>query len=116
MGRFDPMATPTRMTGVCAKQTAGVDVERIQRIAAVDVAVGAESAPTGVALGRTGVRAIAVIPLRARSGHYRPKPTYANRADSDIASAISGISEVGANSSSAGASTAWASAGRPVDW
>ena len=33
----------------------------------------AESAPTGVALGRTGVRAIAVVPSRARNSPHRPK-------------------------------------------
>jgi hypothetical protein len=44
------------------------------------------------------------------------KQTYANLADSSIASAISGISSDGEKPSSAGARTAWASAGRPVDW
>jgi hypothetical protein len=33
----------------------------------------AESAPTMVASGGTGVRAIAVVPLRARKWHHRPK-------------------------------------------
>jgi hypothetical protein len=35
----------------------------------------AESAPTKVASGRTGVRAKAAIPLRARNGLHRPKRT-----------------------------------------
>ena len=42
------------------------------------------------------------------------KQTYANLADSSIASAISGISSDGEKPLSAGARTAWASAGRPV--
>jgi hypothetical protein len=42
------------------------------------------------------------------------KQTYANLADSSIASATSGISSDGEKPSSAGARTAWASAGRPV--
>jgi hypothetical protein len=46
----------------------------------------------------------------------RPKQTYANCADSDIASAISRISGVGVKPSSAGARIARASATRPVDW
>ena len=44
------------------------------------------------------------------------KQTYANLADSSIASAISGISSDGEKPSSAGARTTWASAGRPVAW
>ena len=72
-------------------------------------------AAIGVLLGTTGVRAIVVIPLRARNSHHRPKQTYANSADSDIASAIFGISEVSEKPSNAGARTAWASTGRPFD-
>jgi CheY-like chemotaxis protein len=34
--------------------------------------IWADSAPTGAALGTTAVRAIAVIPLRARNNPYRP--------------------------------------------
>ena len=53
----------------------------------------------------------------AREGpETRPERPYAKRSVNDIASAISGISGVGAKPSSAGARTAWASAGRPVDW
>jgi hypothetical protein len=50
------------------------------------------------------------------NGFNRPKRHYAKRSISACASAISGISGVGEKPSSAGASTAWASAGRPVDW
>jgi hypothetical protein len=44
------------------------------------------------------------------------KQTYANLGDISIASAISGISDVGEKPSSAGASTARASTRRPADW
>src|SRR5271155_5230412 len=47
---------------------------------------------------------------------HRPERPYAKRSISACASAISGISGVGEKPSSAGASTAWPSAGRPVDW
>ena len=36
----------------------------------------AESAPTKVASGRTGIRAIAVVPLQARSRLHRPKHAF----------------------------------------
>ena len=39
----------------------------------------AESGPTGVASGRTGVRAKAVIPLPRRSGRFPPKSGLAAR-------------------------------------
>jgi hypothetical protein len=51
-------------------------------------------------------RALLALRRAGRSAGVRPKQTYAIRADSDIASAISGISGVGANPSSAGARTA----------
>ena len=75
----------------------------------------ADSARTVVASGRTGVRAEAAFPLRARNWLYRPKRPYAKRSTRACASAISGISGVGAKPSSAGASAPCASTGRPVD-
>ena len=66
----------------------------------------ADSARTGIAPGRTGVRAFAAIRLRARSTLHRPKRPYAKRFISACASAISGICGVGAKPSSAGARTA----------
>jgi hypothetical protein len=79
--------------------------------------LGAVSAPPGVASG-TGLRANykAGIPLRARTRLHRPKRSYASCDSSACVSTISGISGVGEKPSSAGARTAWASAGRPVDW
>jgi hypothetical protein len=53
--------------------------------------------------------------VRERQDSAR-KQTYANLADSSIASAISGISSDGEKPSSAGVRTAWASAGRPIAW
>ncbi len=58
----------------------------------------------------TGHSALRVPP------HHHPKRPYAKRSSSACASAISGISGVGEKPSSAGARTAWASFGRPVDW
>ena len=58
------------------------------------------------ASGTTGVSAIAAIPLGAWSTLHRPKRPYAKRSISACASAISGISGVGAKPSSAGARTA----------
>ena len=49
-GRFDPLAAPSGMTGICAYETAGVDVEGSWRVAAVDVAFGRCA---GVAAGLT---------------------------------------------------------------
>jgi hypothetical protein len=78
----------------------------------VELQVWAESRPTGVAQGtagigwRLGIRRYAVSPNRP----------YAKCSISACASAISGSSGVGAKPSSAGARTAQASAGRPVDW
>jgi hypothetical protein len=53
----------------------------------------ADSAPTAVATGKTGMRAEAAIPLRARNGLHRPKHAYAKRFVSACASAISGDGE-----------------------
>jgi hypothetical protein len=76
----------------------------------------AESAPIRVAWRRTGVLPIAVIPCQARNRVHRPRRSYASCDSSTCVSTISGISGVGEKPSSAGARTAWASAGRPVDW
>ena len=69
----------------------------------------------GVALGRSGVGAEAAVPLRPRNRLHHSERAYAKRSISAIASAISGISGVGANPSSAGAETAWASRRRFVN-
>jgi hypothetical protein len=62
------------MTGICAFETFEA-TSRIGRVA--DRGLGrlnwAESAHTGVAWGTTGVRAKAVVQLRARSRLHRPK-------------------------------------------
>jgi hypothetical protein len=76
----------------------------------------ADSVPTGTASGKTAVRAKAAVPLQAGNRLQCSNQTYANRDTSDTASAISGISGVGEKPSTAGASTAWASASRLVDW
>jgi hypothetical protein len=44
------------VTAICAKQTAGVDVNRTLRIAAMDLAFGRKSAPIEVASGRDPAR------------------------------------------------------------
>ena len=56
-------------------------------------------------LGRTGVRALAAIRLRARSTLHRPKRPYAKRSISACASAISGIEPDSVKPSRAGART-----------
>src|SRR5271166_4005492 len=76
----------------------------------------ADSGPTWVASGRTGVQPKAVFAWRAGNQLHCPKQTYGSRDSSACASAISGISGVGEKPSSAGARTAWASAGRSVNW
>jgi hypothetical protein len=76
----------------------------------------AESAPTWIASGRTGFRARAALPLRARSRLHYPNLPYAKLSISAWASAISGISAVGAKPSRALLRMARASAGRAVAW
>src|SRR5271165_39492 len=67
---------------------------------------------SGFVLGR-----IPALQKAAREGpEIRPERSYAKRSISASASVISGISDVGAKPSSAGTSTAWASAMRPVNW
>jgi hypothetical protein len=89
------------MTALCAFRPAVADVKRTLQNRAVYVAFGRiPSLQWG---------------LRERQDSAQ-KQTYANLADSSIASAISGISSDGEKPSSAGARTAWASAGRPVAW
>jgi hypothetical protein len=109
-GRFDPFAKPT-MNFRCLREPDIADRGPGRRS-------WAGSAP--VALGRTGVRAIAAVPLRARNSSRsletasrRPK-AYLRHPNSSCASAISGISGVGKKPSSAGARTARASFRRPV--
>jgi hypothetical protein len=46
---------------------AGVDVKRTKQIGMMDVAFGLEAPLQGVASGTTAVRAITVIPFRARN-------------------------------------------------
>jgi hypothetical protein len=76
----------------------------------------AESAPTWIASGRTGFRARAALPLRARSRLHYPNLPYAKLSISAWASAISGISAVGAKPSRALLRMARASAARAVAW
>ena len=75
-----------------------------------------DSARPRVVSGRTGVLSETRHSRARPNGLHSPKQTYANCANSDTASVISGISGVGEKPSSAGARTAWAPAARPVDW
>jgi hypothetical protein len=78
------------MAAICAQKTAGVDVQRSLETAFVNV---------------LGGRIPSLQWGRERQDSAQ-KQTYANIADSSIASAISGISGVGEKPSSAGARTA----------
>ena len=69
-----------------------------------------------VASGRTGFRARATLPSRARSRFHYPTLPYAKLSISACASAISGISAAGAKPSRALLRMARASAGRAVAW
>ena len=64
------------MTGICADRTASADVN----LPLADRGLGrlnwADSGPTAVARRRTGVSAIAVVPLRARNGLHRPNAPF----------------------------------------
>jgi hypothetical protein len=48
----------------------------IQRSSSQELRLRADRTPTGAASETTAVRAIAVIPLRARNGLRRPKPRF----------------------------------------
>src|SRR5271166_237387 len=70
-----PLATPSGTTALCAHRTAGVDVERTFRIAAVDVANG-RRAPVGRTAGMGGIAGVQG-PLRWRG--VRPKQAFYKR-------------------------------------
>jgi hypothetical protein len=59
---------PSGTTGNCAQQTAGADVKRTLRIAAVDVAVEPKARLRGIDWWRTGVRAKALNLLQSGFG------------------------------------------------
>ena len=91
----------------------GVDVFLPLEIASVDASIGRTADLQGPRTEQpelAGDRAFGVV-----SPQLRPNRPYAERSISACASAISGISGVGAKPSSAGARTAWPSAGRAVD-
>lgn len=98
------LVTSNRMARTDAQRMAGVDdVNRTLRIATVDVAFGR----------------IAPLHRPPREGpETRPRvhALMSSAASSAFASAISGISDVGAKPSRAGARMPWASTGRAVDW
>ena len=77
-GQYTGVSLTTKMT--CQQPSAGFrgfklecDVTRWARGIRCDEPLRAESGPTGVASGSTGVRAIAVVSLRARKWLHRPK-------------------------------------------
>jgi len=54
--------TVWRMTAMCAHRTARIDVKRTSRSGTADGSIGRKARLRGVASGKTGVRAIAVVP------------------------------------------------------
>ena len=89
-------------------------MNRTLRVAAVDVGLGGKCACRCCPGKDRSPRKSCYSITRAKYSH-RPERPYANRSISASASAILGISGVGAKPSSAGVRTACAAAGRPVD-